>query len=41
MTTHGGSGDQRWRVGHVAEWMLRRSPAPVVLVRADHAATGS
>lgn len=39
MTTHGGSGGQRWRVGHVAERMLRRSPAPVVLVRGDHAAT--
>ncbi|HET7092205.1 MAG TPA: universal stress protein [Thermomicrobiales bacterium] len=41
MTTHGASGGQRWRVGHVAERMLRRSPAPVVLVRGDHAAADS
>ncbi|HEU5433777.1 MAG TPA: universal stress protein [Thermomicrobiales bacterium] len=41
MTTHGASGGQRWRVGHVAEQMLRRSPAPVVLVRGDHTATAA
>lgn len=39
MTTHGASGGQRWRIGHVAERMLRRGPAPVVLVRGDRAAT--
>jgi nucleotide-binding universal stress UspA family protein len=41
MTTHGASGGQRWRIGHVAERMLRRGPAPVVLVRGDRAATVS
>ncbi|HEU0114821.1 MAG TPA: universal stress protein, partial [Thermomicrobiales bacterium] len=40
MTTHGASGGQRWRVGQVAEHLLRRCPAPVLLVRGDFAAPG-
>lgn len=35
MTTHGGGGAQRWVIGGVAERLVRRAPAPVLLVRAD------
>jgi nucleotide-binding universal stress UspA family protein len=33
MTTHGSGGLRRWCVGSVAEQMVRRAPAPVLLVR--------
>jgi nucleotide-binding universal stress UspA family protein len=35
MATHGRGGLQRWLLGSVAEAVLRHSPAPVLLVRAD------
>lgn len=35
MTTHGRSGFNRWIYGSVAEAVLARSPAPVLLVRAN------
>jgi len=33
MTTHGEGGVRRWQLGSVAERMLRRAPAPVMLIR--------
>lgn len=35
MTTHGAGAAQRWTVGAVAERVLHRAPAPVLLIRAD------
>jgi nucleotide-binding universal stress UspA family protein len=35
MATHGRGGLQRWLLGSVAESVVRHSPAPVLLVRAD------
>jgi nucleotide-binding universal stress UspA family protein len=35
MATHGRGGLQRWLLGSVAEAVVRHSPAPVLLVRAD------
>lgn len=34
-TTHGRGTARRWQIGSVAENLLRRAPAPVLLVRAD------
>jgi nucleotide-binding universal stress UspA family protein len=34
MTTHGRTGLERWLMGSVAEAVIRRSSAPVLLVRA-------
>jgi nucleotide-binding universal stress UspA family protein len=33
MTTHGEGGVRRWQLGSVAEKMVRRAPAPVMLIR--------
>jgi nucleotide-binding universal stress UspA family protein len=38
MTTHGGGGAQRWAIGAVADAVLRRAPAAVLLIRADGSA---
>jgi nucleotide-binding universal stress UspA family protein len=35
MTTHGRGAARRWQIGTVAVIVLRRAPAPVVLIRAD------
>jgi nucleotide-binding universal stress UspA family protein len=35
MATHGRGGLQRWLLGSVAEAVVRHSPAPVFLIRAD------
>jgi nucleotide-binding universal stress UspA family protein len=35
MATHGRGGVRRWLIGSVAEEVLRHSPVPVLLVRAD------
>jgi nucleotide-binding universal stress UspA family protein len=39
MASHGRSGMSRWFLGSVAEDLIRRSPVPVLLVRANVAAT--
>jgi len=39
MATHGRGGVRRWLIGSVAEEVIRHSPVPVLLVRADQAAT--
>lgn len=39
MTTHGHGRASRWSIGTVAEGVLRRSPGPVLLIRADTSAT--
>jgi nucleotide-binding universal stress UspA family protein len=36
MATHGRGGLRRWLLGSVAEEVVRHSPVPVLLVRADH-----
>ncbi|MEW6278163.1 MAG: universal stress protein [Candidatus Eremiobacterota bacterium] len=33
MSSHGRSGPGRWLLGSIAEWVLRHSPCPVLLVR--------
>jgi hypothetical protein len=40
MASHGRSGVPRWFLGSVAEAVLRRSPAPVLLVKSAPAASG-
>ena len=35
MATHGRGGLRRWLLGSVAEEVVRHSPVPVLLVRAD------
>jgi hypothetical protein len=39
MATHGRGGVRRWLIGSVAEEVIRHSPVPVLLVRADQAVT--
>lgn len=41
MSTHGRGGLSRWFLGSVAEDVVRRSPVPVMLIRANEAATTS
>ena len=41
MATHGRGGLRRWLLGSVAEEVVRHSPVPVLLVRADHPAQAS
>ena len=35
ITTHGRGAARRWKIGRVAEKLLRQAPAPIVMIRAD------
>ncbi|MBI4232852.1 MAG: universal stress protein [Chloroflexi bacterium] len=41
MSTHGRSGLNRWAFGSVADWLLRASPVPVLLVRGEERKAGT